>query len=181
MFPISVIQFQRYSGLLATALVVGCSSSPTGPESNNPSPNASVVTLVAVSPAGGATAVSPGTMLTMRFSGPMMAGMEQYVDLHDGSMAGPVHPMTCSWSADRTTLTCQPATPLQDGATYTLHIGAGMMSAAGGHVDDSPGLEMGGAWMMDGMHAGQPMTMMSGGDWRGSNGSYGMAFTFQTS
>ena len=47
-------------------------------------------------------------------------------------------------------------------------------------MDDGPGLEMGGTWIMGGMHAGEPMTMM-GGDWCGSNGSYGIAFTFQTS
>jgi hypothetical protein len=34
--------------------------------------------------------------------------------------------------------------------------------------------------MMGGQHAGQPMSMM-GGDWQGSNGSYGMMFAFTTS
>jgi hypothetical protein len=84
--------------------------------------------------------------------------------------------MSCTWSADRTTLTCVPGTPLQDNATYTLHLGAGMIAAGGGTA-------MGGQWltggMMGGLHAGQPMSMM-GGDWLGSNGSYGMMFSFTT-
>jgi hypothetical protein len=109
--------------------------------------------------------------------------MEQFVDLHDGTTAGPVHPMNCAWSADRTKLTCTPTTPLQAQTTYTLHMGAGIMAAAGGTVDMSPGTGMGGQWlmgsMMGGQHAGEPMSMM-GGDWRGSNGSYGMMFTFTT-
>jgi len=86
---------------------------------------------------GGATSVSPGVTMTMKFSGPMAAGMEQYVDLHDGTAAGPLHSMRCTWSADRTTLTCVPGTPLQDNATYTLHLGAGMIAAGGGTADEA--------------------------------------------
>ena len=171
--------------LAGAALLSACSSgAPTAPTTGNPSPTASVTALVAVSPDGGATGVSPGAAMTMRFSGPMAAGMEQYVDLHDGTVAGPVHPMSCTWSADKTTLTCVPGTPLQDHTTYTLHLGAGMMAAGGGTANIDPGTGMGGQWLMGGMmggvHAGQPMSMM-GGDWRGGNGSYGMIFPFTTS
>jgi len=67
---------------------------------------------------------------------------------------------------------------------YTLHVGAGMVAAAGGTVNIDPGTALDGQWvmggMMGGLHAGQPMSMM-GGDWRGSNGSYGMMFAFTTS
>ena len=60
--------------------------------------------------------------------------------------------------------------------------GAGMMDA-NGHPVDMDGMVnmMGGVWlmpgMMGGMHAGQSMNMMGQG-WQGSNGSYGMMFTF---
>lgn len=170
--------------LAGAALLGACSSAPTAPATDNPAPTTSATALVAVSPDGGATGVSLGTTMTMRFNGPMAAGMEQYVDLHDGTVAGPIHPMSCTWSADRTTLTCVPSTPLQDHTMYTLHLGAGMMAAGGGAVNMEPGTGMGGQWvmggMMGGLHAGQQMSMM-GGDWRGSNGSYGMMFAFTTS
>ena len=170
--------------LAGATLLSACGSGPTAPSPNNPSPTPSATALVAVSPDGGATGVSPGAAMTMQFSGPMAAGMEQYVDLHDGTVAGPVHPMSCTWSADKTTLTCVPGTPLQDHTMYTLHLGAGMMAAGGGTVNVSQGTGMGGQWltggMMGGTHAGQPMSMM-GGDWVGANGSYGMIFSFTTS
>ena len=170
--------------LAGAALLGACSGAPTAPATDNPAPTTSATALVAVSPDGGATGVSLGTTMTMQFNGPMAAGMEQYVDLHDGTVAGPIHPMSCTWSADRTTLTCVPGTPLQEHMTYTLHLGAGMMAAGGGAVNMLPGTGMGGQWLMGGMmgglHAGQPMSMM-GGDWRGANGSYGMMFAFTTS
>ena len=170
--------------LAAASLLAACGSTPTAPTPGTPSSGSGLTTLVAVSPDGGATGISPGTTMTMQFSGSMAAGMEQYVDLHDGTSAGPVHPLTCIWSADRTTLTCMPGTPLQDHTTYTLHLGGGMLAAGGGTVNMGPGTGMGGQWltggMMGGSHAGQPLSMM-GGDWLGSNGSYGMVFTFTTS
>lgn len=170
--------------LAGAALLAACSSAPNAPTTDNPSPTSGVTALVAVSPGGGATGVSPGITMTMQFSGPMATGMEQYVDLHDGTTAGPVHPMSCTWSTDKTTLTCVPGTPLQDHTMYTLHLGAGMVAGDGSTVDMGPGTGMGGQWLMGGMmgglHAGQPMSMM-GGDWRGSNGSYGMIFAFTTS
>ena len=163
--------------LAGAALLSACSSAATAPSSG-------ITALVAVSPGGGVTGVNIATTMTMQFSGPMAAGMEQFVDLHDGTTAGPVHPMSCTWSADKATLTCGPTTPLQANTMYTLHLGAGMMDAAGGTVNMGPGTTMGGQWLMSGMmgglHAGQPMSMM-GGAWRGSNGSYGMVFAFTTS
>jgi hypothetical protein len=43
--------------------------------------------------------------------------------------------------------------------------------------------DMGGTWLQSGMnggmHAGQPTGMMGSG-WMGSNGNYGMIFTFTT-
>ena len=169
--------------LACTALVGACSSSSTAPTNDSPEPGSGVTALVAVSPNGGGTSVPLGATMTMRFSGRMGAGMERYVDLHDGTSAGPVHPMICTWTADRATLACTPTSPLAPHTMYTLHIGAGMVSASGGPVSMSPGTTMGGQWlmvaMMGGLHAGQPMSMMGGG-WRGANGSYGMVFTFTT-
>ena len=58
--------------------------------------------------------------------------MMQYVDLHQGTIAGPVVPMTCSWSSDNTTLTCQPYELLwQHGTSDVLHMG-------GGHMQSTP-------------------------------------------
>ena len=58
-----------------------------------------------------------------------------------------------------------------------------MMDANGHTVSMDLGLQMGGQWlmsnMMGGNHAGSPMGMMGSG-WRGSNGSYGMFFSFTT-
>src|SRR5579859_721439 len=130
---------------LAGAVLLGaCNSSTT-----SPTPGATA--LVAVSPVGGATGVSVGATLTMQFSGPMAAGMEQYVDFHDGTSAGPIHPMSCTWSADKTTLTCVPTAPLQANTMYTLHLGDGMVAGGGGTVNMDPGTGMGGQWLMGGM------------------------------
>ena len=97
----------------------------------------------------------------------MLAGMEQYMDLHQGGIAGPTVPMGCVWSPDQTTLTCTPATPLAAGTQYTIHVGAGMTDAQGGMMTMDGWTTMGGQWatggMMGGTHAGQPMGMMGPG------------------
>jgi len=159
-------------------LISACGNDVAAPNADSPR----ATRLTTLSPQGGATGVSPTVTMRIEFDGAMAAGIEQYVDLHQGDVSGAVHPMTCSWSADRSVLTCTPTTPLQSGTHYTLHLGAGMMSSAGSSVDMAPGLAMGGAWMqgstMGGMHAGQPTSMMGSG-WRGQNGSYGMLFSFQ--
>jgi hypothetical protein len=120
--------------------------------------------------------------MTMRFSAAMQTSMMQYVDLHQGAIGGTVVPMTCSWSSDAVTLTCQPNQPLQPGTSYALHMGSGMTDAAGQHVDvEQHGTAMGGnpvtSDMMGGMHHGQSTSMMGGG-WMDSDGHYGMEFTF---
>ena len=118
-----------------------------------------------------------GANLSISFSHLMLQGMEQYVDLHEGDLDGPRVPIRCGWSSDRTTLGCTPDAPLEHQARYTLHIGGGMMDA-----DDHPvdlglmGPQMGGQWAMGGSHHGP----MMGNAWRGSNGSYGMFFSFNT-
>ena len=174
-----------WSWLAAAALLGACSGgASTAPTTDNPTPSPSATALVAMSPDGGATGVSPSVTMTMQFSGPMTAGMEQYVDLHIGDLSGAVVPMSCGWSGDRTLLTCTPAVPLAAHTTYAIHLGGGMMSAGGVAVDYTTyGPGMGGQWIMGGMmtgtHGGMGWGMMGSG-WRNANGSYGMVFTFTT-
>ena len=140
--------------------------------------------LVSVTPGGGSTAVSTSTSITLHFGAAMAVAMEQYVDLHVGSIAGSVVPMGCTWSPDRATLTCVPTIPLDSRTTYVIHMGGGMMTEAGLPVDyDQYGRGMGGQWLMVGMlgpnHGGHAWGTMGPG-WRGSNGGYGMEFAFTT-
>jgi hypothetical protein len=93
------------------------------------------VQLQSVAPAGGATGVATSTPIVLRFSGPMMSGAEQFVLLHQGAgVTGMLQPMACEWSADQTTLTCQPQGPLGPHMDYTLHLGGGMRDDAGHSV-----------------------------------------------
>lgn len=140
--------------------------------------------FLSVTPAGGANGVPVSTSIVMRFGTAMGFGMEQYVDLHQGDLAGPIAPMTCAWSADHTALTCAPSTPLEPHTTYWIHLGGGLMTQAGQPIDyDQYAPMMGGEWiqggMMGGSHAGSPWGMMGNG-WHNANGAYGMAFPFTT-
>jgi len=140
--------------------------------------------FMSITPAGGATGVPTSTSITMRFGGGMAVAMEQYVDLHVGSLAGPTVAMSCGWSADRTTLTCTPVTALEPHTTYILHVGGGVTTPSGAWVDfGAYGPAMGGQWIMGGMmgpsHAGHAWGTMGAG-WHGGNGNYGMAFPFTT-
>jgi hypothetical protein len=165
--------------LLASLAVAACG----GGDSIGPSA-VPTTELVSVMPSGGSTGVSATGPMVMTFSRPMMAGMEQYVDLHEGDASGPLVAITCTWSADRRTVTCSPGQPLPPNAPYTLHVGGDMMDADDHPVDMTQHQsQTGGQWlmpgMMGGMHAGAPMSGM-GAAWRGANGSYGMVFTFTT-
>jgi Big-like domain-containing protein len=171
--------------IAALAAVAACGSDSTAPSNPNP-PAGTTTELLTVSPHGGATGVPVNGSMTMTFSQPMMAGMEQYMDLHQGDTTGPLVPITCAWSADHLTATCAPTEPLQHNTTYTLHMGAGMMDAADHPVDMGQHMtQNGGQWLMPGgmmggdMHAGSPMSGMGAG-WMGTNGSYGMVFPFTT-
>ncbi len=142
------------------------------------------VTSMSVMPQGGAMGVSGSTSMVFRFGAAMGNGMEQFVDLHMGDLAGPAMPMNCAWSSDRTTLTCNPQGPLSPHANYALHLGGGMMTQAGRAVDYAQyGPMMGGQWVRGGMmgtsHAGGSWAMM-GANWRHANGSYGVVFNFTT-
>jgi hypothetical protein len=140
--------------------------------------------FISVTPQGGATGVPGSAPIVFRFGAVMGAGMEQYIDLHEGDLAGTAVPMHCSWSGDRTTLTCTPQGPLASRRTYGVHLGGGLMTHAGQPLDCGQyGPTMGGQWIMGGMmggsHAGGSWGMM-GPRWHNANGSYGMVFSFQT-
>ena len=140
--------------------------------------------FMSLSPGGGSTGVPVGSPLEFRWDVAMGAGMEQFVDVHMGDLSGPVAPMSCAWSRDRTTLACTPSSPLEPGTRYVVHMGGGMVDANGQLVDmDMYGPRFGGQWVQGGMmsagHGGTPWGMM-GGRWQHANGSYGMAFTFTT-
>ncbi|HET7038577.1 MAG TPA: Ig-like domain-containing protein [Gemmatimonadales bacterium] len=130
-------------------------------------------------PSGGATDVDPSSPVTVMFSGPMQAGMEAYMALHLGAVAGPAVPGAWAWSDGLTRLTFTPADPLEAGTMYVLHMGGGMMDADGdmldfGHCGDAHG----GQWATGGMMGGNGGMMGSG--WQHTNGSYGMVFSFTT-
>ena len=167
------------------AVACGGSSQSSGQMMTGASPTSTATStvLAAVVPGGNSVAVPTSTSISMRFNHAMLAGMERYMDLHEGDTSGPTVPMSCGWSSDRTVLTCEPATPLKAQTRYTIHMGDSMMDADDHPVNMDPGLAMGGQWlmggMMGGMHAGSSMGMMGSG-WVGSNGSYGMVFSFTT-
>ena len=181
---------RRTSGLIATAFGVVLLGFGCGGNSGNmmgPSPvgtGSASATFMSVTPQGGTTGMPVTSQVGLRFGASMGVGMEQYVDLHMGDLAGPTVPMSCGWSADRATLTCTPQVPLSPRTTYVVHIGGGMMTQAGQILDYTQyGPMMGGQWIMGGMmgssHGGDPWGMMGPG-WHNPNGSYGMAFTFTT-
>jgi Big-like domain-containing protein len=174
------------SFLVASAVLAGCGDDhgPMMMTAPGPSGTGQGYALMSVTPAGGATGVPTSAPITIRFGGAMGTAMEQYVDLHVGSLAGPTVPMGCAWSSDRTALTCVPSAPLEARTTYVVHLGGGLATQSGSWVDFDPyGPMMGGQWisgsMMGGSHAGRPWTMMGTG-WHDANGGYGMAFPFTT-
>jgi len=171
------------AGPLFVSLAVAACGGGDGKDSTGPSA-AATTELVSVMPAGGSTGVSATGPMVMTFDRPIMAGMEQYLDLHQGDASGPLVAITCSWSADRVTVTCVPGQPLQPKSPYTFHVGGGMMDSDDHPVDMTQHQsQTGGQWlrsgMMGGMHAGAPMSGMGSG-WNGADGSYGMVFPFTT-
>jgi hypothetical protein len=159
---------------LTMVLLAACSNSSAPPKS---------ASLTAISPAPNATGVSTTTSIVATFGQPMMAGMEQYMDLHVNGIDGTILPMHCAWNGAQTTLTCTPDNPLAGNAPYTIHMGAGMMDQDGAVVNMASWTTMGGQWatsgMMGGMHGGMPVGSMGIG-WKDGMGHYGMLFPFTT-
>jgi hypothetical protein len=173
--------------LASSSVLVACGGSgqTTGPGDGTTGGGTMGAAFVSVTPQGGMTGVSSTAPLSFRFGGPMAPGMEQYFDMHVAGLDGPTVPMTCGWSPDRSTLTCDPGSPLQPHTTHAIHMGGGLTDASGRPVNyDTNGSTMGGQWIMvgtmPGMHDGGMGWGMMGGGWRHGNGSYGMVFTFTT-
>jgi hypothetical protein len=162
---------------IAVTSATGCGNETTAPEEQT--------VLEAVTPPPGASGVSPSGEVTVSFSGPMAEGMEQYMDLHEGDISGPVVPMSCGLSPDHRAMTCVPDQPLRPRTRYTLHIGAGMLDGSGRPVEtETHGMGLGGepvtGQMMGDMHGGQPRGMMAPGWEHPGDGHLGMAFGFET-
>jgi hypothetical protein len=159
------------------SLALGCGGGNSMMGSGPAGTGTTGATFMSVAPQGGATGVSASAPIVFRFGAAMGAGMEQYVDLHMGDLAGPTVPMSCGWSGDRTTMTCTPQAPLSPRTTCIVHLGGGMMTQGGQRIDYTQyGPMMGGQWimgsgMMGGSHAGGSWGMMSPG-WHNPNGSY---------
>jgi hypothetical protein len=175
---------------VGTIVAAGCGSDSTAPDGST---DASATALLSAIPEGGTTDVDPNGPFSFTFNGPMMPGMENYVDLHRGDVTGPVHPISCAWSPDHATLTCTPATPLEPLTWYTFHLGGGVRGSNGTPIHMDPGT-CGCAWAEPGPrdgrgpdeghmggenHGGEPWPMMDSG-WRHSNGTYGMVLPFRT-
>ena len=146
--------------------------------------------LLAVFPQGGSTGVDPTGPIIIEFTHVMMEGMEEYADVHEGAMEGPLVEGAWSWSGDRTRLTFTPSQPLKSQTQYVIHVGGGMQDQHGQHINyEQHGSQMGGQWMTEQMYqGGQHGHGMGGGHGGGmgagwvhpTNGSYGMVFYFTT-
>jgi methionine-rich copper-binding protein CopC len=173
--PMMIPEFRfRAFATIALAALAACSSSTA------PMPSTAVSS---VSPAGGATAVTTSTSFTMTFSDSMMLGMEAYVSMHRGTVSGPVVPMTGHWSGDHRQLTMTPNAALAPGTMYFVHMGGGMMDGNSQPIDYSQCSGFGGqsatSSMMGGSMGGMAGEMGTG--WAGTDGNYGMMFSFTTS
>lgn len=174
--------------LTLTALVAtagACSGDTTAPRVAEPT------ALLSVQPAGGSVDVSVGAQVVVTFDHGIADGMEEYVDLHKDSLAGPVVDGVWALSSDQTRLTFTPASALEPATTYVIHVGGGMMDEAGEGVDlEMYGMGMGGEWATGSMMTGGSGSMMGGQGGMGghmgtgwespSGGTYGMIFTFTT-
>lgn len=161
--------------------LMACSDSPLDPVA------VEATALVSIAPQGGAIGVDRFAPVVIEFNHEVAAGMERYALLHRGDVTGPEVAGSWAMSQDLLTLTFTPAAPLEPNASYTIHLGGGMMDADGRHVDfQAHGSHMGGSWATGGMMGGGMMggamdeKHMGQGWQHPHNGSYGMVFAFTT-
>lgn len=165
---------------------VACDSEPTDAEVGE-------TVLLSVIPEGNATGVDPNGPIVIGFSHGMRQGMEEYADVHEGHVEGPLVPGSWSWNETRTQLTFTPDSALKPQTQYVIHIGGGMRDQNGQHINyQQHGIGMGGQWMTQQMHQGgkHGYGMGQGGMGSGmgmgegwihpTNGGFGMIFTFTT-
>lgn len=169
---------------LAALMLVACSGSDTGV---SPADTAdSAPSLASIQPASSAISVDPNAPVVLRFSQPMMTGMEMLVVLHETGVTGPVVAAAATWSADRITLTLVPQAPLKRAAKYVVHLSPSLKDATGRMINLSPGSMMGGQNVSGGMMGSTSMMSdqwgpgMMGPGWQAANGTFGMIFTFTT-
>ncbi|MBX9927794.1 MAG: Ig-like domain-containing protein [Gemmatimonadaceae bacterium] len=170
--------------VVGTLLLAGCTS---GSEPVGMSAERTVVTLTEVSPANGALGVDPTAPVLLRFSHPMMVGMQRLILLHEGTISGGVVDGVGTWSADRTTLTFLAALPLRDRTNYVLHVAPGMMDVSGRPLELARAMSLGGM-MADSAPSARAMmgngSMMAGAMMgrasRTGPHSAGMLFAFTT-
>jgi len=176
-------------GVSVLAAAAGCSDDATTPQMEESA-------LLSVIPQGGTTGVDPNGPLIIEFTHPMQPGMEEFADVHEGGVEGPLVAGSWSWNTDFTKLTFTPASSLKNLTQYVVHIGGGMVDEDGNPINYGlHGLGMGGQWMTQQMHQGGQhgysggqggMGGMGGGTGMGegwthpTNGSYGMVFIFTT-
>jgi hypothetical protein len=145
-----------------TLTVLACNRNGSEPQS------AREPVLLSVAPEGGATGVSLDTPVTLGFSQPMMAGADQYADVHLGGVDGALVPGSWHWSKGNARLTFMPEHPWHPETSYVIHVGAGMQGRDGAYINCAEyGPAMGGQWMTEHMLEG------------GQHG-YGMMFGFTT-
>lgn len=140
--------------------------------------------LTGIAPAANAVGVDVADQVVLTFSGPMMTSMDSMIALHDGDLSGAEVPGHFMWSGGGDSLFFMPDSALMAGHHYTVHVGGGMLDAAGDTVDfqfahDSLGCAWATGQMMGGGMMGGRGEMGHG--WQGSNGNYGMAWGFSTS
>lgn len=159
------------AGALVLATLAACTiEARLGAGSSRPA------SLQSVFPPDGAAGLSVTIHVAFQFSDAMGSGMESYVALHERTLAGPVVAGRWSWSPDRRTLTFAPDAPLRSHTTYVIHMGGDMRGADGMPLDYASCAALGGRSVSGGMMGGG----MMGPGWQGSDGGYGMMFTFTT-
>lgn len=155
----------------------------TGETPSEPTQSGAATALVTISPTPGPATDTVGTPISLKFDGAMDTASARFVDLHQGSIDGPVVPMNCGWQLADSLLSCTAtaAQPLQADAPYTLHIGAGMTGSNGEVLSTTPLIAWGGVPVdptKTTTHNGQPIGSLGKG-WTGDGPTAGYAFAVQ--
>ena len=84
--------------LLGLAVGAGLLVATGGCGDDTTAPQIEETALLSVIPQGGATGVDPNGPLVIEFSHPMHQGMEEYADVHEGDVEGPLVEGSWSWN-----------------------------------------------------------------------------------